>query len=158
MNEWTLPAERARRLRRTGRAGESSRAATSATSRSCAAASGATSSAATANPTGCTSACWRSRTRLHALPPATRTSAMTELLYRGQANDAYWHGLFGGLYLPHLRRAVWNALVELEAEIDAVQPRPLLRLGRHRPGRSRGAVPARLQRCRSWCATTPKRP
>jgi 4-alpha-glucanotransferase/alpha-amylase len=41
-----------------------------------------------------------------------------------QANDAYWHGLFGGLYLPHLRRAVYGALVELEARLDAIAPRP----------------------------------
>ena len=27
-------------------------------------------------------------------------------LARWQANDAYWHGVFGGCYLPHLRRAV----------------------------------------------------
>lgn len=64
--------------------------------------------------------------RLNALPPGLRTPSMTALLYRSQANDAYWHGLFGGLYLPHLRRAVWNSLVTLEAEIDAVQARPLL--------------------------------
>ena len=45
---------------------------------------------------------------------------MRELLYRAQANDAYWHGLFGGLYLPHLRRAVYNAVVELEGELDRI--------------------------------------
>lgn len=60
--------------------------------------------------------------RVAALPPAARTADIVELLYRGQANDAYWHGLFGGLYLPHLRRAVWNALIALEAALDAVQP------------------------------------
>jgi hypothetical protein len=43
---------------------------------------------------------------------------MRELLHLAQANDAYWHGLFGGLYLPHLRRAVWNAMIELEALLD----------------------------------------
>jgi alpha-amylase len=32
-------------------------------------------------------------------------------LWRGQGNDAYWHGLFGGLYLPHLRRATKQALI-----------------------------------------------
>jgi len=32
-------------------------------------------------------------------------------LWRGQANDAYWHGVFGGCYLPHLRRAVKSALL-----------------------------------------------
>lgn len=63
--------------------------------------------------------------RLDALPPAQRTPQMIDLLYRAQANDAYWHGLFGGVYLPHLRRAVYGALVELEALLDAVQPRPV---------------------------------
>ncbi|HXF18754.1 MAG TPA: alpha-amylase/4-alpha-glucanotransferase domain-containing protein [Burkholderiales bacterium] len=51
------------------------------------------------------------------------TPRMLELLHLTQANDAYWHGLFGGLYLPHLRRAVWNALIELEALLDAATPR-----------------------------------
>jgi hypothetical protein len=49
-----------------------------------------------------------------------------ELLHESQANDAYWHGLFGGIYLPHLRRAVWNNIVALEAKLDAVQPRPAI--------------------------------
>ncbi len=31
-------------------------------------------------------------------------------LYRGQCNDAYWHGIFGGLYLPHLRRVLFIEL------------------------------------------------
>jgi hypothetical protein len=44
-------------------------------------------------------------------------------LHRAQANDAYWHGLFGGLYLPHLRRAVWRNIVALEAKLDELTPR-----------------------------------
>jgi len=39
-------------------------------------------------------------------------------LWRAQANDAYWHGVFGGLYLPHLRRGVKRELVLAEAIID----------------------------------------
>ena len=35
-------------------------------------------------------------------------------LYRGQCNDPYWHGVFGGLYLPHLREAVYHHLLEAE--------------------------------------------
>jgi 4-alpha-glucanotransferase/alpha-amylase len=54
---------------------------------------------------------------------AKATARMRELLHLAQANDAYWHGLFGGIYLPHLRRAVWNALVELEALLDKAVPR-----------------------------------
>jgi len=61
--------------------------------------------------------------RLHALPAGLRSDAMLDLLYRAQANDAYWHGLFGGLYLPHLRRAVFAALVELESLLDKAAPR-----------------------------------
>jgi len=37
--------------------------------------------------------------------------AAVDALLRGQANDAYWHGVFGGVYLPHLRRAVWENLL-----------------------------------------------
>ncbi len=55
--------------------------------------------------------------RVHALGH-NATPQMRELLHLAQANDAYWHGLFGGIYLPHLRRAVWNAIVGLEALLD----------------------------------------
>lgn len=38
-------------------------------------------------------------------------------LYRAQCNDAYWHGVFGGLYLPHLRRAVSSQLISAELKL-----------------------------------------
>jgi alpha-amylase len=38
----------------------------------------------------------------------------TRLLYKGQCNDAYWHGIFGGLYLPHLRTAAYENLIAAE--------------------------------------------
>ena len=62
--------------------------------------------------------------RLARLPEAKRTAEMPRLLHLAQANDAYWHGLFGGLYLPHLRRAVYRSLIGLEALLDAAAPRP----------------------------------
>jgi alpha-amylase len=37
-----------------------------------------------------------------------------ELLYAGQCNCPYWHGVFGGLYLPHLRWAIYRKLVKAE--------------------------------------------
>ncbi|MFY9329497.1 MAG: alpha-amylase/4-alpha-glucanotransferase domain-containing protein, partial [Georgfuchsia sp.] len=64
--------------------------------------------------------------RLAALPQELRMPQMQESLHRSQANDAYWHGLFGGLYLPHLRRAVWNNLLALEADLDGVASRPAM--------------------------------
>lgn len=35
-------------------------------------------------------------------------------LWKGQCNCAYWHGIFGGLYLPHLRSAVYEHLIRAE--------------------------------------------
>jgi len=35
-------------------------------------------------------------------------------LYQAQCNDAYWHGVFGGLYLPHLRTKVYESLLLAE--------------------------------------------
>ena len=36
------------------------------------------------------------------------------LLWKGQCSCAYWHGIFGGLYLPHLREAIYKNLIEAE--------------------------------------------
>ena len=40
-------------------------------------------------------------------------------LYRGQCNDASWHGVFGGIYFPHLREAVYAHLLKAEATTAA---------------------------------------
>jgi alpha-amylase len=42
-------------------------------------------------------------------PPEARRA-----IGRSQCNDAYWHGVFGGLYLPHLRHAIWRQLAIAE--------------------------------------------
>ncbi|HKS68308.1 MAG TPA: alpha-amylase/4-alpha-glucanotransferase domain-containing protein [Candidatus Acidoferrales bacterium] len=42
----------------------------------------------------------------------------TTLLLRSQCNDPYWHGIFGGLYAPHLRTAPWRSVVEAETIAD----------------------------------------
>jgi hypothetical protein len=34
-----------------------------------------------------------------------------------QCNDVYWHGVFGGLYLRHLRDTVWRKLAEAEGHL-----------------------------------------
>jgi len=41
---------------------------------------------------------------------------------RAQCNDAYWHGVFGGLYLPHLRDAIWRNLAQAEGELRSGEP------------------------------------
>ncbi len=41
-------------------------------------------------------------------------------LYKGQCNCAYWHGVFGGIYMYHLRSAVYNHLIASENIMDKV--------------------------------------
>lgn len=50
-------------------------------------------------------------------PPAARRH-----VGRAQCNDAYWHGVFGGLYLPFLRSALWAELAAAERLLRADQP------------------------------------
>jgi alpha-amylase len=38
-----------------------------------------------------------------------------EHLWRAQCNCAYWHGVFGGIYLPHLRHGVYTQMIRGEA-------------------------------------------
>ncbi len=52
---------------------------------------------------------------------ARRLAEATTHLLRAQCNDAYWHGIFGGLYSPHLRTALWRELVRAEKLADAVE-------------------------------------
>ncbi len=57
--------------------------------------------------------------QVHALPTRSRkrAGALREL-WQGQCNDAYWHGVFGGLYLPHLRHAVFQHLIRAERALE----------------------------------------
>ncbi|HWA96867.1 MAG TPA: alpha-amylase/4-alpha-glucanotransferase domain-containing protein, partial [Pirellulales bacterium] len=49
---------------------------------------------------------------------ADLVAAARRELHLGQCGDAYWHGLFGGAYLPHLRQAVYRHLISAETLID----------------------------------------
>ena len=39
-------------------------------------------------------------------------------LFRAQCNCAYWHGVFGGLYLPHLRDAIYENIIKAERQVE----------------------------------------
>ncbi len=43
-----------------------------------------------------------------------RADAVWQDLYAAQCNDAYWHGWFGGVYLPLLRHVTWMHLARVE--------------------------------------------
>lgn len=49
---------------------------------------------------------------------AAELAEARELLHRAQCNDAYWHGIFGGLYAPHLRTELWRSLIRAETTAD----------------------------------------
>ena len=39
-------------------------------------------------------------------------------IWQAQCNCAYWHGVFGGLYLPHLRFGLYRNLIQAQAKLD----------------------------------------
>ncbi len=71
--------------------------------------------------------------RIAAVPPRRDGSKAAEellhardLLLRAQCNDAYWHGIFGGIYAPHLRTDPWRNLIRAEAIADRQTPGALV--------------------------------
>ncbi|MBN8721880.1 MAG: DUF1926 domain-containing protein [Acidobacteria bacterium] len=44
-----------------------------------------------------------------------------DYLLQGECNDAFWHGVFGGLYAPHLRSTSLMALIKAEHLLDKVE-------------------------------------
>jgi hypothetical protein len=67
------------------------------------------------------------RVEMLAHDPRTQDSAELDAarmdLYRAQCNCPYWHGAFGGLYLPHLRNAVYQHLIQADTQLEKVAGR-----------------------------------
>jgi len=53
----------------------------------------------------------------------TKLEKAKDFLWKGQCNCPYWHGVFGGLYLPHLRSAVYENLIQAEKLTDELTHR-----------------------------------
>jgi len=75
----------------------------------------------------------RTSARIAAVParkteakPAEELANARDLLLRAQCNDAYWHGIFGGLYAPHLRTVLWRNLIRAEYLADRLTPGALV--------------------------------
>ncbi|NLE74928.1 MAG: DUF1926 domain-containing protein [Actinobacteria bacterium] len=54
--------------------------------------------------------------------PVASIAAAYECALKAQCNDAYWHGVFGGLYLPHLRQAIYANLIHTESLLPPGPP------------------------------------
>ena len=73
--------------------------------------------------------------------------------YRGllaaQCNDAYWHGVFGGLYSPHLRHGLYSELIQAEAALDqlenAFKKKPAVSGAFDWLGKKRGTIEVRTE-------------
>jgi 4-alpha-glucanotransferase len=50
---------------------------------------------------------------------ATEASGIVHL-WKAQANDTYWHGLFGGIYMTHVRSAIYHHLIRAENAADRI--------------------------------------
>lgn len=62
--------------------------------------------------------------RLRAAHAADSRFADAErFLHQGQCNCAYWHGVFGGLYLNHLRTALYECIIAADNAMDALENR-----------------------------------
>lgn len=61
---------------------------------------------------------------IHNDPANEQLRAAQLSLYRGQCNCPYWHGAFGGIYLPHLRNAIYEQLITADELLEKAQGRP----------------------------------
>jgi len=60
----------------------------------------------------------RASRKVHAMSPGAERARAREALWAGQCNCPYWHGVFGGVYLPHIRGAAFSHLIAAEAIAD----------------------------------------
>lgn len=67
----------------------------------------------------------RAGRKVHAMPPGPDRERALDELWSGEGNCTYWHGVFGGIYLPHIRGAAFEHLIAAESQADrARHPEP----------------------------------
>ena len=63
----------------------------------------------------------RASEKVEAMRSGPSLSRAIDHLYQGQSNDCYWHGLFGGIYIVHMRMATLSHLIAAEDLADAAE-------------------------------------
>ena len=59
--------------------------------------------------------------KVEAMPNGPTLNRAIDHLYQGQSNDCYWHGLFGGIYIVHMRMATLSHLIAAEDLADTAE-------------------------------------
>jgi 4-alpha-glucanotransferase len=65
----------------------------------------------------------RAGQKVHAMAAGPDRARALDELWAGEGNCTYWHGVFGGVYLPHLRGAAFGHLIAAEAIADQARHR-----------------------------------
>jgi alpha-amylase len=68
------------------------------------------------------------RAHTHAEQGTAIDQEILDHIWAGQCNDPYWHGVFGGLYLPNLRFPVYRNLLQAESKLDELDHLPPVRV------------------------------
>ncbi|MBI2247962.1 MAG: DUF1926 domain-containing protein, partial [Armatimonadetes bacterium] len=63
----------------------------------------------------------RTSEKVWRMPAGRRRQRALDELWQGQCNCPYWHGVFGGVYLPHIRRATFGHLIAAETLADGAR-------------------------------------
>lgn len=62
--------------------------------------------------------------RIHRLPGSDVKDMALDALWAAQCNCAYWHGVFGGVYLFHIRAANYANLIRAETLAEELEDKP----------------------------------
>ncbi len=62
----------------------------------------------------------RASAAVAAMSPGAARDLATDHLHQGQSNDCYWHGVFGGIYIAHMRLATLEHLIAAQDLADTV--------------------------------------
>jgi len=65
----------------------------------------------------------RTSAGVEGMDPGPERDRAIDHLHRGQSNDTYWHGLFGGIYIPHMRAATLGELIAAADIADTARGR-----------------------------------
>jgi alpha-amylase len=63
----------------------------------------------------------RASQKVEAMAARAARDRATDHLYQGQSNDCYWHGLFGGIYIPHVRMASLSHVIAAADGAEAAE-------------------------------------